>query len=89
MVDLGKLNERTHNTLFGLIVFLQVNNLPPPYGVCGSRDLKYFSSPYSMHKCQRECLIDYIQASCGCVEPYMAGKFVLKEHVALVFEKRF
>ncbi|XP_071785466.1 acid-sensing ion channel 1C-like [Asterias amurensis] len=50
----------------------QTNNLPPPYGVCGSRDLKYFSSPYSMHKCQRECLIDYIQASCGCVEPYMA-----------------
>ena len=42
-----------------------------------------------MHKCQRECLIDYTQASCGCVEPYMAGKFVLKEHVALVFEKRF
>ncbi|XP_038070320.1 acid-sensing ion channel 1C-like isoform X2 [Patiria miniata] len=45
-------------------------NLEPPYGECGSKELKYFSS-YTKNTCRQECLIDYVLEACGCVEPYM------------------
>ncbi|XP_063968135.1 acid-sensing ion channel 2-like isoform X2 [Lytechinus pictus] len=47
-------------------------NEKPPYGVCGSKKLKYFEE-YSRTKCKVECLTDAVISTCGCRLPSLAG----------------
>ncbi|XP_071509964.1 acid-sensing ion channel 1C-like [Diadema antillarum] len=50
----------------------EVNNLPPPHGVCGSKPLKYYSH-YTSSGCREECQTDFVVRECGCREPHMPG----------------
>ncbi|XP_041453459.1 acid-sensing ion channel 1C-like isoform X1 [Lytechinus variegatus] len=50
----------------------EVNNLPPPHGVCGKKHLKYYDH-YSTSGCRQECHTDFVIDRCGCKEPYMPG----------------
>ncbi|KAI0220880.1 hypothetical protein LSAT2_027656, partial [Lamellibrachia satsuma] len=46
-------------------------NLPPPHGECVKhRKLRYFDH-YSQAACYRECMIDFVVETCGCVDYYM------------------
>ncbi len=50
----------------------EMTSLPSPYGECGAKPLKYFSS-YSESKCFLECETEYLFQKCGCRTFYMPG----------------
>jgi Amiloride-sensitive sodium channel len=49
------------------ILFVQVKDLPSPYGVCND------SPNYIQSVCEANCLADYIIKQCGCKDIYMRG----------------
>ncbi|CAD5115676.1 DgyrCDS4630 [Dimorphilus gyrociliatus] len=51
----------------------QVENLKPPWGNCGDKDLKYFSG-YSSAKCKLQCETDFLQDRCNCRDVSMPNR---------------
>ncbi|XP_077984712.1 acid-sensing ion channel 1C-like [Glandiceps talaboti] len=49
-----------------------ITNLPPPHGICHSKELQYYSK-YSKNACRLECLTDYVVNICGCRSYFMPG----------------
>ncbi|XP_072021878.1 acid-sensing ion channel 3-like [Amphiura filiformis] len=50
-----------------------VKTLSSPYGNCGTKPLKYFTTEYTASKCYLECETDYLVSQCGCRNFYMPG----------------
>ena len=48
----------------------QVQNLEPPWGVCGKSDLTYYSS-YSVPACNMDCENTFIRSQCACRDVHM------------------
>ena len=49
------------------MIFVQVENLEPPYGLCGEIPLSYYDgSKYSIAKCKMQLETDYVDKECGC-----------------------
>ena len=65
-----------HNLICRKLLFhLQVKNIPPPWGVCGSQHLAYFDT-YDSHNCQRECEINRTISICECLQYYMPASSI-------------
>ncbi|XP_070576557.1 acid-sensing ion channel 3-like [Ptychodera flava] len=50
----------------------RIRNLPPPYGKCREKNLKYYAT-YSQSNCLLECESVYHVEKCGCRDYYMPG----------------
>lgn len=58
--------EKTPNISF----VLQANILPHPWDDCAEKPLKYFDD-YTRATCNRECEIEELIRTCGCMDAYM------------------
>ncbi|XP_071484464.1 acid-sensing ion channel 1-like [Diadema antillarum] len=50
----------------------EVTNLPPPHGICGSKELKHYNY-YKHVECMNECQDDHFIRRCGCKTLSMRG----------------
>ncbi|KAI0216175.1 hypothetical protein LSAT2_031783 [Lamellibrachia satsuma] len=68
--DFGSSVPTGMNTFVAISVSKETN-LPPPHGECVKhRKLRYFDR-YSQAACYKECMIDFVVDTCGCVDYYM------------------
>lgn len=54
---------------------VQITALEDPYGVCGTQSLNHYdaSTPYTVARCEMDCLVENFVYECGCKDEYMPG----------------
>lgn len=57
------------------VKYTEYEYLGPPYGQCQDNSLRYLNFSYSVEACELECLSDYTNRVCGCIDPYMPGPY--------------
>ena len=55
---------------------LQSTHLPEPYDYCREESLDTLpDEPYTLTLCRRNCTASVLSSACGCVPPYLSGKW--------------
>ncbi|XP_013405367.1 uncharacterized protein LOC106170158 [Lingula anatina] len=67
--DLGQAIPPESHAFVGMSV-IKVENLIPPHGKCGSRELRYYDY-YSVPACDLDCEARHVVEQCGCRDFYM------------------
>ncbi len=77
-----------HPLLLFVLFPNQVVNLPPPFGSCGSEEMRFYTdSSYSIAKCKSNEETEYVDEKCGCRDFYQPD--ITGNHYSIIYRHSF